>query len=153
MRLLTVIRAMLSMRLLAAIVVLLVPAAASAEPADVQTAWRLLDYVAVDYGGAVEAGRIKSKSEYSEMNEFAASVSTRLLSLPAKPERQSLIQGAASLQALIGRKGSAEQSLPSRMGSQPICCAPIRCRLRPTRCRISHRDLPYSSRPVPLVTA
>ena len=109
MRFLDVIRALLSVRFLATIVALLVPTAAMADPADVQTAWRLLDYVAVDYGGAVEAGRIKSKSEYSEMNEFAASVSTRLLSLPAKPERQSLIQGAANLQALIGRKGSAEQ--------------------------------------------
>lgn len=109
MRFLDVIRALLLVRFLATIVALLVPTAAMADPADVQTAWRLLDYVAVDYGGAVEAGRIKSKSEYSEMNEFAASVSTRLLSLPAKPERQSLIQGAANLQALIGRKGSAEQ--------------------------------------------
>ncbi len=108
MRFLTAIRAMLSMQLLAIIVALIAPAAASAEPADVQTAWRLLDYVAVDYSGAVAGGRIKSTSEYAEMNEFAASVSTRLLSLPAKPERQTLIQGAANLQALIGRKGSAE---------------------------------------------
>ncbi len=30
---------------------------AAAHAADVQTAWRLLDYIAVDYGGAVRAGR------------------------------------------------------------------------------------------------
>jgi len=91
-RLLTLIRAMLSLRLLAALAALLIPAAAFAEPGDVQTAWRLLDYMAVDYGGAVANGRIKSASEYAEMNEFAASVSTRLQGLPAKPERQALIQ-------------------------------------------------------------
>ena len=109
MRLLTLIRAMLSLRLLAALAALLIPAAAIAEPGDVQTAWRLLDYMAVDYGGAVANGRIKSASEYAEMNEFAASVSTRLQGLPAKPERQALIQRAANLQAVIAEKGSTEQ--------------------------------------------
>jgi len=108
-RLLTLIRAMLSLRLLAALAALLIPAAAFAEPGDVQTAWRLLDYMAVDYGGAVANGRIKSASEYAEMNEFAASVSTRLQGLPAKPERQALIQRAANLQAVIAEKGSTEQ--------------------------------------------
>ena len=63
MRLLTLIRAMLSLRLLAALAALLIPAAAFAEPGDVQTAWRLLDYMAVDYGGAVANGRIKSASD------------------------------------------------------------------------------------------
>nr|WP_206379088.1 cytochrome c/FTR1 family iron permease [Sphingomonas sanguinis] len=100
---------MLSLRLLAALAALLIPAAAFAEPGDVQTAWRLLDYMAVDYGGAVANGRIKSASEYAEMNEFAASVSTRLQGLPAKPERQALIQRAANLQAVIAEKGSTEQ--------------------------------------------
>ena len=153
MRLLTVIRAMLSMRLLVTIVALLVPTSAMADQADVQTAWRLLDYVAVDYSGAVEAGRVKSKSEYSEMNEFAASVSTRLHRLPAKPERQILIQGAANLQALIGRKGSAEQVATLAHGLAADLLRAIRCRWLPTRCRTSRRVLPCSSKPVPLVTA
>lgn len=109
MRLLRMSRAMLSLRLLAALAGLLIPAAAMAEPTDVQTAWRLLDYMAVDYGGAVEGGRIKSAAEYAEMSEFAASVSARLRDLPVKPERQALVQGAANLQAVIARKGSVEQ--------------------------------------------
>ena len=109
MRLLALIRAMLSLRLLSALAALLIPAAAIAEPGDVQTAWRLLDYMAVDYGGAVANGRIKSTSEYAEMTEFAASVSTRLQGLPAKPERQALIQRAANLQAVIAEKGPTEQ--------------------------------------------
>lgn len=109
MRVIGLMRGMLSLRLLAAFAGLLIPAAAMAEPADVQTAWRLLDYMAVDYGGAVAGGRVQSASEYAEMNEFAASVSARLRSLPAKPERQALVHGAANLQRVIAQKGSADQ--------------------------------------------
>lgn len=94
---------------LATVLLALVPAAAIAESSDVQTAWRLLDYMAVDYGGAVQAGRVKNVSEYAEMNEFAAAVAARLRSLPAKPEQQALVQGSAKLQALIVHKGSPEQ--------------------------------------------
>ena len=44
-----------------------VPASASAQANDVETAWRLLDYVAVDYGGAVRNGKVVSVTEYAEM--------------------------------------------------------------------------------------
>ena len=82
---------------------------ARADAADVQTAWRLLDYVAVDYGGAVSGGRVKSPSEYAEMTEFAASVSTRLGALPPTPARGQLIAGATRLQGLIAAKGTPEE--------------------------------------------
>lgn len=107
-----------SMRLiavaLAILVGLLIPltalhAAPKADPNDVQTAWRLLDYVAVDYDGAVEGGRIKSAAEYAEMTEFAGSVSQRLAALPPKPERAALIAGVARLQSVIGRKGTPQE--------------------------------------------
>ena len=75
-------------------------AAPAADPNDVQTVWRLLDYMAVDYGGAVEGGRVKSASEYAEMTEFAASVSSRLATLPPKPERAALLAGLIAI-ALI----------------------------------------------------
>ena len=84
-------------------------AAPGTDPNDVQTAWRLLDYVAVDYGGAVEGGRIKSASEYAEMTEFAGSVSSRLAALPLKPERAALIAGAARLQGVVARKGTPQE--------------------------------------------
>ena len=42
-------------------------APAVAAPSDVQTTWRLLDYVAVDYAGAVRGGKVISTSEYAEM--------------------------------------------------------------------------------------
>lgn len=101
-------------RVLAALLFLLaVPAALRAAPVanpnDVQTVWRLLDYMAVDYGGAVEGGRIKSASEYAEMTEFAGSVSSRLATLPPKPERAALLSGAARLQGVIARKGTPQE--------------------------------------------
>lgn len=82
---------------------------ARADTADVQTAWRLLDYMAVDFGGAVSGGRVKSASEFAEMTEFAASVSTRLATLPPTPERARLIEGATRLQAVVAAKSSPSQ--------------------------------------------
>ena len=84
-------------------------AIAHAETADVQTAWRLLDYIGVDYGGAVSDGKVKSASEYNEMTEFAASVSARLATLPPTPARAKLIDGATRLQAVVAAKGSPSQ--------------------------------------------
>ena len=98
-----------ALALVASFLLLLIPSAAMADTGDVQTAWRLLDYMAVDYGGAVANGSIKSASEYAEMTEFAAGVSTRLRALPATPERQSLIQRATQLQGVIAGKGSPQE--------------------------------------------
>lgn len=81
---------------------------ARASTADVQTAWRLLDYLAVDYSGAVSDGKIKSESEYAEMTEFAASVSSRLTALAPSPARAELIAQAVQLRAVIAAKGSRE---------------------------------------------
>ena len=78
----------------------------AAQSSDVQTAWRLLDYMAVDYSGAVADGRIKSASEYAEMTEFAASVTTRMSALPPGPERATLIGAAKTLQQAVARKAS-----------------------------------------------
>lgn len=86
------------------------PAVAQA-PADAsaQTAWRLLDYIAVDYAGAVDGGRIVSASEYAEMTEFAAEARARIAALPAKPERTGLDQQVAGLQAAIAGKAAADE--------------------------------------------
>jgi high-affinity iron transporter len=72
--------------------------AAKAETSDVETTWRLLDYIAVDYAGAVTHGAVTSPSEYAEQNEFAATVAEKLAALPPKPERQALLTEAARLQ-------------------------------------------------------
>lgn len=68
-------------------------------------AWRLLDYIGVDYDGAVpDGGRIVSQSEYDEMVEFAQQVHDRLKALPPTSKQASLVTRAETLQAAIARK-------------------------------------------------
>jgi high-affinity iron transporter len=83
--------------------------AARAETSDVETMWRLLDYIAVDYAGAVSHRAVSSPSEYAEQMEFAATVAAKLAALPPKPERQALTTEAARLQSAIADKADAEQ--------------------------------------------
>ncbi len=92
-------------RLLAPLFLLLIvlPVTARADTAAVQTTWRLLDYIAVDYRGAVADGRVISPGEYAEMREFSASVTQRLGALPAHPDKARLVTDARALQAAIGR--------------------------------------------------
>jgi high-affinity iron transporter len=105
------------------------PAAAQAE--DVQTAWRLLDYIAVDYREAVQGGRIVNPLEYDEMVEFSASVRERLKALPAKAGKDELVQGAAELQKAIAAKSPPQaidqqaRALASRLlAVYPVPLAP-----------------------------
>ncbi|WP_136623603.1 cytochrome c/FTR1 family iron permease [Bradyrhizobium centrolobii] len=95
--------------MLAMLLALVVVGAARAETSDVETTWRLLDYIAVDYAGAVSHGTVLSPSEYAEQNEFAATVAAKLAALPSKPERQALLTEAARLQHAIANKADAEQ--------------------------------------------
>lgn len=90
------------------LVLALVPFAARATSApapsnDAQVAWRLLDYIAVDYREAVADGRVTNSAEYSEMTEFARSAKTRIQALPDRAEKPALLSKAASLQKAIGR--------------------------------------------------
>ena len=108
-----------------------VPAAAADQ--DVQTAWRLLDYIAVDYREAVQGGRIVNSLEYDEMVEFSASVSARLNALPAKPAKAQLSLGAVELQRSIAAKAPPEyihrqaRSLASALlAAYPVPLAPAK---------------------------
>jgi high-affinity iron transporter len=78
----------------------------------------LLDYIGVDYAGAVEGGKVRSEDEYKEMLEFSAQVQERLRALPANPRRQELTAEAARLAALVRAKASeasvAEQATKVR---------------------------------------
>lgn len=71
-----------------------------------QVAWRLLDYLAVDYSGAVADGRVISASEYAEMREFSGSVRQRLAALPATSAQPALVREADDLVAAIERKAA-----------------------------------------------
>src|SRR3546814_11792252 len=63
----------------------------AADAPDVKTTWRLLDYVAVDYRGAVADGAVKSTEEYAEMTDFAATIHRNIDALPAA--RQRVVEG------------------------------------------------------------
>lgn len=109
------------------------PAQAVPGDDDVQTAWRLLDYVAVDYAGAVADGRVKSAQEYAEMVEFSGSVATRISALPANSKRASLIGEAQAVRTLILHKAAppdvarAARALGTRLlAVYPVPLAPAR---------------------------
>jgi high-affinity iron transporter len=107
---------------------------ASAQPttsAEVQTAWRLLDYIAVDYPEAVRDGKVVNPAEYQEMQEFSASVSQRLAALPNKSVRAGILADARALQTAIGSKAppkdiaSRARSVASKLlAAYPVPLAP-----------------------------
>src|SRR3954465_6455188 len=109
------------------LIALLAAAPAAAQQSDVQTSWRLLDYIAVDYPGAVQGGRIVSASEYKEMTEFAASVRDRIAGLPAKPAKPQLVAGADALKAAIAAKATPAEveKLAHGLGARLIAAYPV----------------------------
>ncbi len=107
--------------------------AQSSVAAEVQTSWRLLDYIAVDYREAVAVGRIINPAEYQEMVEFSASVSERFAALPAGSARAALIADAKALQAAIAAKAepasiaSGARAIASQLlAAYPVPLAPTR---------------------------
>src|SRR5690606_31467889 len=70
----------------------------------VQLTWQLLDYIAVDYAGAVKDGQVISDFEYAEMSEFSATVGERLAQLPEHEALAGLQEQAAALQAAVEAK-------------------------------------------------
>lgn len=104
---------------------------AQAQTAQAQTIWRLLDYMAVDYGGAVANGRVINEAEYAEMVEFAGAVRTRLDQLPAGKARAGLIRDAAALETAIKAKAppkivgaSARRLAAALLSAYPVPLAP-----------------------------
>jgi high-affinity iron transporter len=100
---------------------------ARAGTGDVETAWRLLDYIAVDYGGAVAQGRVSSATEYAEQKEFAATVAARIAALPDKPQRQALEAEAADLQRAIAAKADPVQvaGIARGLGARLLAAYPV----------------------------
>ena len=94
---------------------------------EVQTTWRLLDYIAVDYAEAVEDGEVTNALEYAEMLEFSASVSARMTALPAGPRRSELVSESRSLAETITAR--VEPAIVSRdarrLASKLIAAYPI----------------------------
>jgi high-affinity iron transporter len=104
---------------------------AHAETAPAQTIWRLLDYIAVDYAGAVSNGRVINNAEYVEMVEFSDDVRERLLQLPPHQARANLVRDAAALETAIAAKAdpavvaSASRTLArALLAAYPVPLAP-----------------------------
>ena len=68
-----------------------------------------LDYLAVDYAGAVKDGKVQDQGEYAEQVQFATSVGGMIASLPARPERAALQASAAGLLAAIRDKRPGDE--------------------------------------------
>ncbi|MGQ0660346.1 FTR1 family protein [Sphingosinicella sp.] len=100
---------------------------ALAQDTGAQVAWRLLDYIAVDYRGAVADGRVISQAEYDEMREFSASVTQRLGALPARPERAQLVADARVLEAAVARRAAPEEvdRLARSLGQRLLAAYPV----------------------------
>jgi high-affinity iron transporter len=93
--------------LLSLITIVPVRAAEPGEP-PAQVVVHLLDYVGVDYGGAVENGKVKSADEYQEMTEFSAQIGERISRLPPNPRREALAAEATKLATLVKSKAAPE---------------------------------------------
>jgi high-affinity iron transporter len=93
--------------------------------------WQLLDYMAVDYPGAVTNGKVTNVDEYAEMQEFAQTAERQLAELPSKPEKSRLLQQASELKAAVAGKAPAldvaEQAnklAASLLAAYPVPLAP-----------------------------
>ncbi len=87
----------------------LLVATAKANETDVKRVWQMLDYLAVDYAGAVKDGAVVSQSEFDEMREFAKTSQAKLAALEPKPEREALVAEAGALAAAIEGKKNPDQ--------------------------------------------
>lgn len=101
--------------------------AAYASEADVRRVWQMLDYLSVDYGGAVENGKVKSESEFSEMREFAETARAKIAGLDPKPEQAALVREATELQLAIEAKSDANKvaTLGKALGNNLLAAYPV----------------------------
>lgn len=113
------------------VAIMLVSPASAQTTAPVQTAWRLLDYVAVDYPEAVKGGQIASPTEFAEMTEFSASARERIAGLAPSSAKADLMRRATALERLIAAKapadavGTAARSLAADLiAAYPVPLAP-----------------------------
>lgn len=93
----------------AALSALLLITAVAAQPASPTQLWQLLDYVAVDYGGAVSQGQILNASEYAEMLDFTENASKQARSLPDHAQKLALVAAVQELRAAVSRKAGPEE--------------------------------------------
>ena len=97
----------------------------------VRQLWQLIDYVAVDYGGAVVDGQVSNEAEYKEMVEFSATIRQRVDSLPPRAgqaqlaEQSQLLKTTISQQADAGKVAQIAHALANQLlTTYPVPIAP-----------------------------
>ncbi len=83
--------------------------ARAAEPDPFAPLLHALDYLGIDYPGAVKDGKVLDQGEYEEQLEFATGVRSMIAGLPARPERAALDATAVGLVGAIKDKRPAEE--------------------------------------------
>ncbi|HEY0916059.1 MAG TPA: cytochrome c/FTR1 family iron permease [Solimonas sp.] len=116
------------MRLRSLLALLLLWPLMSLAAGDAQTTWRLLDYIAVDYAGAVDkSGNVADAAEYAEMSEFADSVNRQLGTLATTPAQPTLVQDAQGLKSAIDAKADPDTvaKLARALGAKLLEAYPV----------------------------
>ena len=105
----------------------LLPVRAESPSANPRQTWQMLDYIAVDYAGAVQSGRIVAPGEYAEMQEFAGAVRAQLARLPVTPEQPVLLGEADRLTAAVAAKAEPTEvaALARRLADDLLASYPI----------------------------
>ena len=109
----------------------LIVGTAMAQPAaavgDAKQLWQLLDYVAVDYGGAISNGAVISEGEYAEMLDFTENAGKQVQLLPPHASRTQIADVIGELRAAVVRKadGSEVARLAHRANELLIAAYPI----------------------------
>ena len=113
--------------LLLGLLVVALPATVHASQPQVETTWRLLDYIAVDYSGAVQDGRVISDAEYSEMREFASTSAAQVSSLEPSPTKAALVRQAHALEGAIENRQppSTVAALARTLGADLLNAYPV----------------------------
>ncbi len=93
----------------------------------VRQLWQLIDYVAVDYGGAVADGQVTHPGEFREMLEFTATIRERLDSLPARDGREQLTQQSQLLETAVSQQADAAKvaQLAHALANQLLITYPV----------------------------
>jgi high-affinity iron transporter len=93
----------------------------------VRQLWQLIDYVAVDYAGAVSDGQVTNASEFKEMMEFTATIRERLKSLPARDGREQLAQQSQLLETAVSQQADATKvaQLAHALANQLLVAYPV----------------------------
>lgn len=81
----------------------------TADAADAKQLWQLLDYVAVDYDGAVSDGAIIDEGEYAEMLDFTENASKQIKALPSHASQQQIADTIDELRAAVERKADGQE--------------------------------------------